>query len=458
MPPFQACVERGRVSGLMCSYNALNGVPACANEWLLSTVARGEWGRRLHHHRLRRRHGVLSAITRRRQRRRCAPSWTRGSTSTARAASLRAMPPLRSPRGPLMRRWWTPHSPRLPRSCACNDPPSRPGHHHRQRDATAAISRIRTDGAAHATVLLKNAVMDAADGGGQRRLPLRAAGAGTVAVIGPNANLSMTLAGYYGRERLRGPWPPALAKHGGRHRQPRAPRRDGKGVLTARQTRRAASQRRRSRWWSGRPRGSGGHRCGDAHAQRRAARARRRCGGRGSAAIVVVLMTATPLDVSALLANPRVGALVHAGFPACRRRAWATVPRPRQRTRRPARPDVLRRVLRRADLHLRPGIRPGPSVWPKPTCAVAEGCPTARTPGRTYRFYTASRCCPFRSIHALLAHSSSPQPTGRAPPPPTVSLARLAAVLEATAAAGRTSSEASPQPPPARLSSLSTCA
>eukprot|EP00729_Bicosta_minor_P021741 gene21742-12548_t len=44
MPSFQACVERGKVSGLMCSYNSVNGVPSCANDWLLNDVARGEWG------------------------------------------------------------------------------------------------------------------------------------------------------------------------------------------------------------------------------------------------------------------------------------------------------------------------------------------------------------------------------------------------------------------------------
>jgi len=44
MVPFQACVEKGRVSGLMCSYNAVNGVPSCANDWLLQTVARDAWG------------------------------------------------------------------------------------------------------------------------------------------------------------------------------------------------------------------------------------------------------------------------------------------------------------------------------------------------------------------------------------------------------------------------------
>merc|ERR1712159_493466 len=43
MLPFQACVEKGRVSGLLCSYNAVNGVPSCANDWLLTTVARETW-------------------------------------------------------------------------------------------------------------------------------------------------------------------------------------------------------------------------------------------------------------------------------------------------------------------------------------------------------------------------------------------------------------------------------
>merc|ERR1712232_403462 len=42
--PFQACVEKGKVSGLMCSYNAINGVPTCADDWLLQTVARDTWG------------------------------------------------------------------------------------------------------------------------------------------------------------------------------------------------------------------------------------------------------------------------------------------------------------------------------------------------------------------------------------------------------------------------------
>ena len=43
MAPFQDCVEQGEVTSLMCSYNSVNGVPSCANGWLLNTVARGEW-------------------------------------------------------------------------------------------------------------------------------------------------------------------------------------------------------------------------------------------------------------------------------------------------------------------------------------------------------------------------------------------------------------------------------
>jgi len=27
----------------MCSYNAVNGIPSCANDWLLKTVAREQW-------------------------------------------------------------------------------------------------------------------------------------------------------------------------------------------------------------------------------------------------------------------------------------------------------------------------------------------------------------------------------------------------------------------------------
>ncbi|KAB2004839.1 hypothetical protein ES319_D11G227800v1 [Gossypium barbadense] len=42
-PPFRSCIQQGKASCLMCSYNAVNGVPACAQGDLLQK-ARNEWG------------------------------------------------------------------------------------------------------------------------------------------------------------------------------------------------------------------------------------------------------------------------------------------------------------------------------------------------------------------------------------------------------------------------------
>ncbi|KAF5463181.1 hypothetical protein F2P56_019117 [Juglans regia] len=42
-PPFRSCIQQGKASCLMCSYNAINGVPACARGDLLQK-ARTDWG------------------------------------------------------------------------------------------------------------------------------------------------------------------------------------------------------------------------------------------------------------------------------------------------------------------------------------------------------------------------------------------------------------------------------
>ena len=43
-PAFEACVGPGGASGVMCSYNAVNGVPSCANPEFLTTLLREKWG------------------------------------------------------------------------------------------------------------------------------------------------------------------------------------------------------------------------------------------------------------------------------------------------------------------------------------------------------------------------------------------------------------------------------
>ncbi|KAK7045965.1 hypothetical protein VNI00_006960 [Paramarasmius palmivorus] len=43
-PPFQSCIRDAKVASIMCSYNAVNGVPSCANRYILQDLARNLWG------------------------------------------------------------------------------------------------------------------------------------------------------------------------------------------------------------------------------------------------------------------------------------------------------------------------------------------------------------------------------------------------------------------------------
>lgn len=43
LPPFQTCARDAKVGAFMCSYNAVNGVPTCADPWLLNDVLREHW-------------------------------------------------------------------------------------------------------------------------------------------------------------------------------------------------------------------------------------------------------------------------------------------------------------------------------------------------------------------------------------------------------------------------------
>ncbi|XP_064404909.1 uncharacterized protein LOC135350121 [Halichondria panicea] len=43
-PAFESCVREGSVASIMCSYNAVNGVPSCANDLIQNKVTRDQWG------------------------------------------------------------------------------------------------------------------------------------------------------------------------------------------------------------------------------------------------------------------------------------------------------------------------------------------------------------------------------------------------------------------------------
>ncbi|KAH8905815.1 glycoside hydrolase family 3 protein [Coniochaeta sp. PMI_546] len=44
LPPFQQCARDSKVGSIMCSYNALNGTPACASTYLMTDILREHWG------------------------------------------------------------------------------------------------------------------------------------------------------------------------------------------------------------------------------------------------------------------------------------------------------------------------------------------------------------------------------------------------------------------------------
>ncbi len=44
LPAFRAAVTEGKAGSVMCAYNAINGEPACANQFTLEDQLRGQWG------------------------------------------------------------------------------------------------------------------------------------------------------------------------------------------------------------------------------------------------------------------------------------------------------------------------------------------------------------------------------------------------------------------------------
>lgn len=44
LPHFKTAITEGKAWSVMCAYNAVNGIPSCANDWLLTTLLRNNWG------------------------------------------------------------------------------------------------------------------------------------------------------------------------------------------------------------------------------------------------------------------------------------------------------------------------------------------------------------------------------------------------------------------------------
>merc|ERR1719330_1103020 len=117
--------------------------------------------------------------------------------------------------------------------------------------------------------------------------------------------------------------------------------------------------------------------------------------------IVVVTLTHSPLDISELLSNPKIGAVLHAGQASVQTLGVGDVlfgqRSPAGRTIQTIYPRSYADQISIFDFNM----RPGPSTWPRPDCTPPGGdrskCPRGTNPGRTHRFYTGKPVMHFGS-------------------------------------------------------------
>lgn len=112
--------------------------------------------------------------------------------------------------------------------------------------------------------------------------------------------------------------------------------------------------------------------------------------------VVVVILTHIPLDLSSMLANPKVGAVLHVGQPSVQTLGVGDVlfgkAVPAGRMIQTVYPTSYADQISVFDFNM----RPGPSPWPRPDCpAPFHNCKLGTNPGRTHRFYTGKAVVPF---------------------------------------------------------------
>ena len=398
--PFQACVEKGRVTSLMCSYNAINGVPSCANDWLLKTVARDAWNFDGYitsdcdadadvfnsHHYTATPEEAVRDVLRAGTDVDCTSFVGQHAQSALDKkliteddldARLRMLFKVRmrlshfDPLGPLNA---------IPPSDVCSD---------------YAIE-IARDGTRQGATLIKN---DAST------LPLDASKISSIAVIGPNSNLSRAVAGYYGGNSCGNQFSnmvDAIQAY-----IPNTATALGVSSVSSDDTSNVSAAAKMA---------ASADRVvlvvgTDLSLAREGSDATSIAFSNGQLALIanvsaaakspvtVVLMTATPLDVSPLLANAKVGAILHVGQPSVQTLGAADVlfgkVSPAGRTIQTMYPSSYADQISIFDFNM----RPGPSAWPRPDCPKnlwgTGKCPLGTNPGRTHRFFTGKAVVPF---------------------------------------------------------------
>ena len=434
---------KGKVSGLMCSYNSVNGVPSCANDWLLKTVARGEWGfdgyvtsdcdadelvSDVHHYHNDSRAEAVRDILRAGTDVDCG-GFIGGNAMSALNHSYITIADIDERLAKLWRvRFRLGHFDQLgpldmitPNATICTD---------------YAI-QTSLDGTIQSAALLKN------DG---KTLPLAASSAGTIAVIGPNANYSEGDTGYYGPHEVcggaTGYWTAvdAVAKYASKVVSvagvPNALSNDVSGIPAAVAMAKAADTvvlvvGTDLKW------ASEGHDAVNITFTDAQTQLIEQVSAAAATPIVVIYMTAVPLDISALLENPKIGAILHVGQPSVTILGAAELlfgkASPAGRTIQTIYPEKYQDEISIFDFNM----RPGPSPFARPDCTSKDpaACPRGTNPGRTHRFYMGTPVVPFGFG---LSYSSFAYKVDAAGAEAGVRLDAVRGLLAATARAGRT--------------------
>lgn len=255
-------------------------------------------------------------------------------------------------------------------------------------DYAKAIAR---DGVAQSVVLLKNT-------GG--RLPLDAKALKSIAVIGPNANLSQDVSQYYGPgSACDNEYPNMVdaihhfvAATTTAKGVPAVDSSDVSGVAAAADLA-AAADAVVLVLGTDLSMGAEGHDFSDIRLPEGQVKLAQAVLAAAKSPVVIVMLTAAPLDISMLLDHPKVGAVLHAGQVGVQTLGVADVlfgTSPAGRLVQTIYPASYADEVSIFDFNMRPGA----SAWPRPDCKTAP-CPMGTNPGRTHRFYTGQPVKPF---------------------------------------------------------------
>ena len=402
MPAFQACVEKGKVSSLMCSYNSVNGVPSCANDWLLKDIARDAWHFDGYitsdcdadedvfgsHHYTKTPEETVADVLHAGTDVDCT-SFVGAHAMSALNQSLITEEDIDERLAMLWRvrlrlSHFDPLGPlnAIPPSAVCS----------------ASAIELARDGARQGSTLLKNegAV-----------LPLNANKLSTVAVIGPNSNMSEAVAHYYGGNTCGNHYYnmiDAVATYmtaSGTVSSlgvPTVNSNDTSGVAASAKQAAAADQTVLVLGTDLTDAREGSDATTLAFSEGQLAlieAVAAACAAAKKPPLVVVTITAVPLDISALLSDARIGAILHVGQPSVQTLGIGDVlfgaTSPAGRTIQTIYPASYVDGISIFDFNM----RPGPSTWSRPDCtkANASECPRGTNPGRTLKTSCLCVCC-----------------------------------------------------------------